>query len=81
MGSLLGEPGRSLLYWEHLKVHKTCQGRAFEMEHLSHNRGFVRGTWREGLYAEDCERHVMEGSENRAFLYTRQQIILVLIQN
>jgi hypothetical protein len=27
--------------------------RALEMEHLSPNRDFVRGTWREGSYAKD----------------------------
>jgi len=28
----------------------------------------VRGTWREGSYAEGFERHVMEGSGHRAVL-------------
>jgi len=28
----------------------------------------LRGTWKEGSYTEDYERHVMEGSRNRAFL-------------
>jgi hypothetical protein len=28
----------------------------------------MMGTWREGLYTKDFDRHVMEGSENGAFL-------------
>jgi len=28
----------------------------------------MRGTLREGSYTEDCGRHVMEGSGNRALL-------------
>jgi len=38
------------------------------MEHLSPNRGFVRGTWREGSYAKDLETHIMVGSGQGAFL-------------
>jgi hypothetical protein len=38
-----------------------------EMEHLSPYRASVRGTWREGSYAEDSVRHVMEGAGNGAF--------------
>jgi len=41
---------------------------ALEMEHLSPNRGLVGGTWRGGSYAEDFEKHVMEGSGHGAFL-------------
>jgi len=42
--------------------------KALEMEHHSPYRGYVRGTWREGYYTEDSERHVMERSGNEAFL-------------
>jgi hypothetical protein len=45
--------------------------KAFEMEHLSLSHiGSVRGTWREGSYTEDSERHVIEGSGNAAILFT-----------
>jgi hypothetical protein len=40
--------------------------KAMEMEHLFVYTGFVRGTWREGSNTEGSERHVMEGSGNRA---------------
>jgi hypothetical protein len=41
--------------------------RALEMEYLATNRCFVRGTWRESSYAEDCERHVMGALETEHF--------------
>jgi hypothetical protein len=31
-------------------------------------RGSVRGTWREGSYTEDSERHVLEAYGKEAFL-------------
>jgi len=34
---------------------------------LSLNESSVRGTWREGSYTEDSERHVIESSEKGAF--------------
>jgi hypothetical protein len=37
------------------------------MEHLSTNRCFVRGTWRENSYAEECERR-NGGSGNSIFI-------------
>jgi hypothetical protein len=39
-----------------------------EMEHLSLYRDSMRGTWREGAYIQDSERHVIEGSGSGAFL-------------
>jgi hypothetical protein len=42
--------------------------KALEMEHHSPYRGYVRGTWREGSYTEDSERHVTERSGNEALL-------------
>jgi hypothetical protein len=39
-----------------------------EMDHPLY-RGPMRGTWREGSYTEDSERHVIEGSGNGAFLF------------
>ena len=42
--------------------------KALEVEHLSFYRDSVNGTWREGAYTEDSERHVIEGSVNGAFL-------------
>jgi hypothetical protein len=45
--------------------------KALEIEHLSLYRGFVKGTWREGFYTEDSERHVIEGSGNGALLFIR----------
>jgi len=42
--------------------------KALEMKLLSPYTGSVRGTWREGPYSGDSERHVMEDSGNTAFL-------------
>jgi hypothetical protein len=50
-----------------LKATLDISRRAVEMEHLSPNRGFVRGAWRDGSYAKDFERHVMEGSGHEHF--------------
>jgi hypothetical protein len=33
------------------------------MEYLSLCRGFIRGTWRGGIFTGDSERHVREGLE------------------
>jgi hypothetical protein len=44
--------------------------KALEMEHLSLCWGSVRGTWKGGFFTGDSERHVREGSENGAFLFT-----------
>ena len=41
---------------------------SLEMQHLSLYEGPVKGLWREGPYTEDSERHIIEGSGNRAFL-------------
>jgi hypothetical protein len=40
-----------------------------EMEHLSLYIGSLSGTWRESSCTEDFERHTVEGSGNRAFLF------------
>jgi len=42
--------------------------KVLEMEHHSPYTGYVRGTWREGSYTKDSERHLMEGTGNEAFL-------------
>jgi hypothetical protein len=42
---------------------------ALEVEHFSLYKGSIRGTWREGTYTEDSERHVLEGSSIGAFVY------------
>jgi len=34
--------------------------KALEMELFSPYRGFMRGTWREGCYTWNSQRHVME---------------------
>jgi hypothetical protein len=38
------------------------------MEHLSLCRGFIRGTWRRGIFTEDSERHVRVGFRRGASL-------------
>jgi hypothetical protein len=42
--------------------------KVLEMEHLSSYSGSVKGTWREGSFTEDSERHVLEGSGKGALL-------------
>ena len=42
--------------------------KVLDMQHLSLYTDSVRGTWSEGSYIEDSERHVMGGSGNGAFL-------------
>jgi hypothetical protein len=49
-------------------------GKALEREHLSFYRGSMKGTWREGSYIEDSERHISEGSGNEAFSFYRSTI-------
>jgi hypothetical protein len=34
---------------------------AVEIEHLSLNRGSIRGTWRGGFFSGHAEKHVREG--------------------
>ena len=63
------EPGVRAPLLETLKAKQDVSRKALEMEHLSLYRGFVRGTCRESSYTEDYERHVMEGSGNRALFY------------
>jgi len=56
-GALRGEPGgRGPL----LETLRDMSRKALEMDHHS--------IWREGSYTEDSERHVREGSGNRACL-------------
>jgi len=43
--------------------------KALEMEHLSRYTGYMKETQRDGSYTEDSERHEMEGSGNKHFLY------------
>jgi len=52
------------------KFSSTSEGHmlSLEVERLSPYRSSIRGTWREGSYAEDSWRHVMEGSGNTALL-------------
>jgi hypothetical protein len=38
------------------------------MEHVSLYRDSVKGTWSEGSYIEDSDRHIMGGSGNGAFI-------------
>jgi len=42
--------------------------KALEMEHLSPIRGSVWETWRDSSYTEGYDKHVMEGSGNKALL-------------
>ena len=44
--------------------------KALEVAYVSLYKGSVRGTWREGTYTEDSERHVIlvEGSGIGAFV-------------
>ena len=39
------------------------------MKHLSLYKGSTMGTWREGYYTEDSDRHVMNGLETQHFFY------------
>jgi hypothetical protein len=41
--------------------------KALETEHLSLQRGSVRGTSRKNSYTEDSERNITEGSRSGAF--------------
>jgi hypothetical protein len=43
--------------------------KALEMEHRSFYRGSTRGTWSDGSYTEDSERHLTERSGIGAFLF------------
>ena len=51
-----------------LKASKKCQRKALEMEQISHYKGCVRGSWKEGCNTEASERHTMEGSGKAPFL-------------
>ena len=42
--------------------------KALEVAYVSLYKGSVRGTWREGTYTEDSERHVLGGSGIVAFV-------------
>jgi len=42
--------------------------KALDMENLSPYSGFLRGTWREGSYADDSARHETEGSGTGSLL-------------
>jgi hypothetical protein len=53
-----------------LGTYKDMQKKALEMEHLSPCRGFVRGTWRGGIFTGDSERHPREGLGRGASIFT-----------
>ena len=54
--------GNSESYVRHVK-------KALEMSHLTLYTGSMRRTQRDGSYTEDSDRHVIEGSGNKHFIY------------
>jgi len=76
METLWGEPkGRAPLLGT-LKATSDNSRKALKMERLSPYRSSMMGTWREGSYTENSRKHLIEGSENGAFLLNWGERIL-----